>query len=70
MEPNLVAAHNKAIKLLEMLAHSMQGLLGVAGKGPVRDKAVMRLASIDQGIAKRKDTLGILGKDDCVYLDN
>lgn len=70
MEPNLVAARNKAIKLLEMLAHSMQGLLTVAGKGSVRDKAVMRLASIDQNLAKRKDKLGILGKDDCAYLND
>lgn len=70
MEPNLTAAHNKAIKLLEMLAHSMQGLLTVAGKGPTRDKAAMRLAAIDQNLAKRKDKLGILGRDDCAYLNN
>jgi hypothetical protein len=70
MEPNLIAAHNKAIKLLEMLAHSMSGLLAVAGKGPARDKAAVRLASIDQGIAKRKEKLGILGKDDAAYLNN
>lgn len=69
MEPNLIAAQNKAIKLLEMLARSMSGLLAVAGKGPVRDKAVMRLAAIDQNLAKCKDKLAILGKDDCKYLE-
>ncbi len=70
MEPNLVDAHNKAIKMLETLAHTMQGLLTVVGKGPVRDRAIARLAQLDQGIATRKDKLAILGKDDCAYLNN
>ena len=70
MDPKLMAAHNKAIKLLEMLAHTMQGLLTVAGKGPVRDKAVFRLSQIDQNLAKRKDRLGILGRGKCAYLEN
>jgi len=69
MEPNLQAAHNQAIRLLEMLAHSMQGLLRVAEKGAERDRAIVRLAHVDQRLANRKERLGILGKDDCTYLN-
>lgn len=69
MDSNLMA-QSKAIKLLEMLSQSMQVLLTVASKGPVRDKAVGRLAAIDQNIAKYKDHLGILGEDNCEYLNN
>jgi hypothetical protein len=69
-EPKLLAAHLKAIKLLELLARSIQGLLAVAIKGPTRDRAVMRLAAVDQNLANRKEKLGILGKDDCAYLNN
>jgi len=72
MEPNkqkLQMAHLKALKLLEMLAHSMQGLLTVAAKGGVRNRAVRRLAHVDQCIAERKDRLGILGKGRCAYLN-
>jgi hypothetical protein len=66
----LLAAHTKAIRLLEMLAHSMQGLLSVATKGDVKNRAIRRLAHVDQRIAERKEKLGILGKDACSYLND
>ncbi len=69
MDPKLVEAHNKAIQILEMLAHTMQGMLTVVANGPVRDKAIMRLAQVDQNLAKRKDRLGILGRGTCAYLN-
>lgn len=70
MTPDLTEAHNKAIRLLEMLAHSTQGLLTVAEKGAVRNRAVVRLAHVDQCIAERKEKLGILGQDKCAYLED
>lgn len=69
MEPNLLEARNKAIKILEMLAHTMQSMLTVVDDGPVRDRAIRRLAQVDQNLAKRKDNLGILGRDACKYLE-
>jgi hypothetical protein len=70
VEPNIVAERMKAITMLEMLARAMSGLLSIADAGPGRDKAARRLAKIDQGLAARKDNLGLLGKDDCAYLNN
>ena len=70
MDPNLVAAHNKAIQILEMLAHTMQSMLTVVDNGPVRDKAIRQLARVDQSLAKRKDRLGILGRGTCKYLED
>ena len=70
MNEELTNAHSKALRLLEMLAHSMQGLLSVAEKGDVRNRAIVRLAHVDQRIAGRKEKLGCLGKDDCKYLND
>lgn len=70
MNENLKIEHSKAIRLLEMLAHSMQGLLTVAAPGKTRDRAVVRLALVDQRLAERKEKLGIEGSADCAYLNN
>jgi len=70
MNRDLTEAHSKAIRLLEMLAHSMQGLLSVAIKGDVRNRAAVRLAHVDQCLAEHKEKLGCLGKDECKYLDD
>lgn len=70
MNEELMNAHTKAIRLLEMLAHSMQGLLSVATKGDVRNRAVKRLAHVDQRIAERKEKVGIASSPDCAYLND
>jgi hypothetical protein len=70
MNEEIMDAQLKAIRLLEMLAQSMQGLLSVATKGNVRDRAVKRLAHVDQRIAERKEKVGVTGSPDCSYLND
>lgn len=70
MNDDLLNAQMKAIRLLETLAHVMQDLLSVAGRGAVRNRAVVQLAGIDQKIAEHKERIGILGQDDFTYLND
>lgn len=53
------------ISLFERLARVAQIALKMRGRD---DRLVAQLARIDQIIASRKDSAGILGKDDCTYL--
>lgn len=68
--PMTPMAKLERIARLERFATTAQNLLTELGKGDKRNRVAMRLAQLDQIIAKHKASIDCLGLDDCTYLDN
>ena len=68
MEPTMPKV---AIQLLESIAHNIHGALRqMTFETPARVSAIRGLARLDQKIAEYKDRAGLLGLDDCTYLED
>ena len=59
-----------AIQRLEAMAHAVHVALTQVNKGSLRNRLVMRLAGLDQVLARCKDQAGYLGLDVCTYLED